>query len=99
MQGPSSRHNKSNISNNSAILQTPIQQVYKSTHNPNQSSSSAVYNNTNIKNINQTLKSNNKSEIKSKDKTPIKVNKGYETKRFNVTPNNKNRQISPFVNR
>lgn len=99
MQGLSTRHNKSNISHNSAILQTPIQQVYTSTHNQHQSSASAVYNNTNRKIINQTQKSNNKSDIKSKDKTPIKMNKGYETKRFNVTPNNKNKQVSPFVNR
>lgn len=99
MQGMSSRHNKSNNSHHSAILQTPIQQAYmSSTHNPNQSSS-AVHNNTNRKNINQGNKSNNKSDIKSKDKTPVKSNKGYETKRFNVTPSNKNRQVSPFVQR
>lgn len=100
MQGQSNRHNKSNMSHNSAVMQTPIQQVYmSSTHNPYQSNSSAVYNQTNRKSINRTNKSNNKSDVKSKDKTPVKVNKGYETKRFNVTPNNKNRQVSPFVQR
>lgn len=45
-------------------------------------------------------KSDIKSDIKSnKDKTPTKKTKGNETKRFNITPNNKNRKLSPFINK
>ena len=43
--------------------------------------------------------SNHKSDVKSKDKTPTKVNKGNQTKRFNATPTNKNKQVSPFIQR
>jgi hypothetical protein len=99
MQGSSTRHNKSNFSQASAVYQTPLHQVHF-----NHQSTSAVYN-TNRKSMNQSYQvsnkfSNNKSDIKSKEKTPSKVNRGNETKRFNVTPTNKNKQqVSPFIQR
>jgi hypothetical protein len=82
MQGSSSRHNKSNFSQSSAVYQTPSQHLHASVQQQNhQSNSSALYNNTNPKHMNQSYQtnnkySNNKSDVKSKDKTPTKINKG-----------------------
>jgi hypothetical protein len=105
MQASSNRHNKSNFSQSSAVYQTPSQQAHTSIQYPShQSNGSAVYSNTNRKFMNQSFQTNNKysnhkSDVKSKDKTPTKANKGNETKRFNVTPSNKNKQVSPFIQR
>lgn len=82
MQGISNRHNKSSYSQSSAVYQTPSQNAHSSTQYHNhQSNGSALYNNSNRKYMNQsyhtnTKYSNHKSDVKSKDKTPTKVNKG-----------------------
>jgi hypothetical protein len=101
LQGASSRHNKSSFSH-SSVYQTPSQPAHASVQFGNQQSGSAV-GNTNRKFMNQSYQpgksSNHKSEVKSKDKTPSKLNKGNETKRFHVTPTNRNKQVSPFIQR
>lgn len=98
MQGLSNRHHKSNMSQASATYHSPINHVQMSHQ------STTTYHPTNRKTMNQSYQtcqkySHNKSDIKCKDKTPIKVQKGYETKRFHVTPTNKNKEVSPFINK
>lgn len=97
MQGLSNRHHKSNMSQ-ASIHYSPINHVQASHQ------SMTTYHPTNRKTMNQSYQtsqkySHNKSDLKCKDKTPIKVQKGYETKRFHITPTNKNKEVSPFINK
>ena len=89
--GTTPRHNKSSTQH---VSINRVSKLHESIQYPSQSvNSSAIYS----QKLNQSYQYIKTSNARSRDKTPVKLNKGNETRRFNVTPTNKT--VSPFIHR